>query len=156
MFLRSPVCLCGLVKKVVTCWERHLCFVGFSKTHFQQNGFKRGETAKYLKVTRQSWPMLSRRCICLEMFEELHLHASDCLHLSFFMSLFLKPSHFYFSEDVGSSLLHFCNKIIAPCTFFCPSSGEECSLKQLCPFLLERVRSYGKKKDNHQTQRKDN
>lgn len=106
MFSRSPVCLCGLVKKVVTCWERHLCFVVFSKTHFQQNGFKRGETAKYLKVTRQSWPKLSRRCICLETFEELHLHASDCLHLSFIMSLFLKPSHFCLSEDVGSSLLH--------------------------------------------------
>lgn len=93
-------------QKIVTCWERHLCFVVFSKTHFQQNGFKRGETAKYVKVTRQSWPMLSRRCICLETFEELHLHASDCLHLSFFRSLFLKPSHFCLSEDAGSSLLH--------------------------------------------------
>lgn len=151
MFSRSPVCLCGLVKKVVTCWERHLCFVGFSKTHFQQNGFKRRETAKYLKVTRQSWPMLSRRCICLEMFEERHLHASDCLHLSFFTSLFLKPSYFCLSEDVAKSLLHPPLYI-----FFCPSSGEEFSLKHLCPFLLERVRKYGKEKNKHQTQRKDN
>lgn len=106
MFSRSPVCLCGLVKKVVTCWERHSCFVVFSKTHFQQNGFKRGETAKYLQVTRQSWPMLSRGCTCPETFEELHLHASDCLHLSFFMSLFLKPSHFCLSEYMGSSFLY--------------------------------------------------
>lgn len=64
------------------------------------------ETAKYLQVTRQSWPMLSRGCTCPETFEELHLHASDCLHLSFFMSLFLKPSHFCLSEYMGSSFLY--------------------------------------------------
>lgn len=37
----------------------------FSKSHIQQHGFKREETAKYLEVTRQSLPMLSRRCISL-------------------------------------------------------------------------------------------
>lgn len=112
MFSRSPVCLCGLVKKVVTCWERHLCLV-FSKSHIQQYGFKRGETAKYLEVTRQCLPMLSRRCTCLA---NLWGTASPTFwlppSLSFFMSLFLKPSLFFSLRGCGqlhvaSSLEHF-------------------------------------------------
>lgn len=110
---RSPVCLCGLVKKVVTCWERHLHLVVFSKSHIQQNGFKRGETAKYLEVTRQSLHMLSRRCI---WFANLWGTASLSFwlppSLSFFMSLFLKPSLFLSLRGRGqlhvtSSLEHF-------------------------------------------------
>lgn len=150
MFSRSPVCLCGLVKKVVTCWERHLCFVGFSKTHFQQNGFKRGETAKYLKVTRQSWPVLSRRCICLEMFEECHLHASDCLRHS--SQAFSSRPHIFVSQRMWPN--PYC---ILPSTFFFALPVERnAHWKHLCPLLLERVRSYDQEKNNHQTQRKDN
>lgn len=150
MFSRSPVSLRGLVKKVVTCWERHLrlCTLLFlAKVTSNEMDLKEERLQNTWKSQGNLCPCFPGGAYALATFEELHLWDSDCLPLCLSSWAFSSsPLSIFVSQRMWAAP---CRAL--PWTFFCPSNGEEHSLKRLCPRLPQRQRSYGRKKKKERT-----